>query len=83
MQLLAHLGCKGPLAYTDQRQLSLSRPRAQGHHLWPIGVVDDLVVGPVDRPTCPRGSAVVGAVKRERGDIWKFGPRLRETLDWR
>ena len=73
MQLLAHLGCKGPLANTDQRQLSLSRPGVQGHHLWqvrrlPGGVVDDLVVGPVDSPTCPRGSVVVGAVKK-RGVI--------------
>lgn len=57
---IAILGCKGPLTNTDQRQLSLS------HHLWqvrrrPVGVVDDLVVGPVESPTCPRGSAVVGA----------------------
>ena len=60
------------LTDTDQRKLSLSRLTVELHHLRQVQRVhrhrvQDLVVGPVDRPSGPRGRCVVvGAGKKEK-----------------
>ena len=59
------------LTDTDQGKLALSRLTVELHHLRQVQRVhrhrvQDLVVGPVDRPTGPRGRCVVvGAGKRK------------------
>ena len=62
------------LTDTDQRKLSLSRLTVELHHLRQVQRVhrhrvQDLVVGPVDRPTGPRRRCVVvGAEKKGKNE---------------
>ena len=73
------------LTDTDQRKLALSRLTVELHHLRQVQRVhrhrvQDLVVGPVDRPTGPRARCVVVGAGKKKIQMDFFA--VLKTLGW-